>query len=79
MAFGVWGTMRAVLIALLLTGCVPAVGQVSASGGIVKNYGWTPNKALAVAQAHCAKYGKDAVVTVENDLQDQMAFRCVTR
>lgn len=70
---------RILLIGLLLSGCAPEVGQASASGGIVKNYGWTPNKALAVAQAHCDKYGKDAVVTSENDLQDHMTFRCVAR
>ena len=71
--------MRIVVLALLIAGCAPTVGQVSPSGGIIKNYGWTPNKALAVAQAHCDKYGRDAVVTSQNDLQDNMAFRCVNR
>lgn len=71
--------MRVIILALLLSGCAPALGQVSASGGIVKNYGWTPNGALAVAQAHCDKYGRDAVVTSENDLQDHLVFRCVDR
>ena len=71
--------MRWLILALLLAGCAPSLGQVSASGGIVKNYGWTPNQALAVAQEHCAKYGRDAVITSENDLQDHMTFRCVAR
>jgi hypothetical protein len=71
--------MRVLLLALLVSGCAPAIGSASEGGGIVKNYGWTPNHALDLAQAHCAKYGKDAVVTSENDLQDHMTFRCVAR
>lgn len=70
---------RTLLIGLLLCGCAPTLGQVSSSGGIVKNYGWTPNRALAEAQRHCEKYGRDAVVTSQNDLQDNMTFRCVER
>lgn len=69
-----------VLVALLaLSACAPALGTVSSSGGIVKNYGWTPNQALAIAQKHCEKYGKDAVVTSQNDWQDNMTFQCVPR
>lgn len=71
--------MRLLALALLLSGCAPQVGAASASGGIIKNYGWTPNQALELAQQHCAKYGKDAVVTSENDLQDHMTFQCVAR
>jgi hypothetical protein len=72
--------MRVVVLALLLAGCAgPTIGMASESGGIVDHYGWVPNKALAVAQAHCAKYGRDAVVTSENDLQDHMTFNCVKR
>jgi hypothetical protein len=71
--------MRVLLLVLVLGGCAPAVGQSSASGGIIKNYGWTPNGALALAQKHCDTFGKDAVVTSENDLQDHMTFRCVKR
>jgi hypothetical protein len=67
------------LLMLLLCSCAPEVGAASASGGIIKNYGWTPNQALSLAQAHCDKFGKDAVVTSENDLQDHMTFRCVAR
>ncbi|MFP5329840.1 MAG: hypothetical protein ACLGHC_06870 [Alphaproteobacteria bacterium] len=67
-------------IALLsLPACAPSLGTVSSSGGIVKNYGWTPNQALAIAQKHCEKYGKDAIVTSQNDLQDNMTFQCVAR
>jgi len=66
--------------ALALAGCTtPHLGQASPSGGIVNSYGWQPNKALAVAQAHCEKHGKDAIVTSQNDLQDNMTFQCVAR
>lgn len=73
--------MRWIVFApLVLAGCAaPQIGAASSSGGIVKNYGWTPNQALELAQKHCAQYGKDAVVTSENDMQDHMTFRCVTR
>lgn len=66
-------------LVLLLCACAPQVGAASASGGIIKNYGWTPNQALALAQKHCDKFGRDAVITSENDLQDHMTFRCVAR
>jgi hypothetical protein len=64
---------------LALSACAPSLGAANASGGIIKNYGWTPNQALAVAQQHCEKYGKDAIVTSQNDLQDNMTFQCVPR
>lgn len=65
--------------ALGLAGCVPSLGYANSSGGIIKNYGWTPNQALAEAQKHCEKFGKDAVVTAQNDWQDNMTFQCVAR
>jgi len=68
-----------VFVLLSVSACAPSLGTVSTSGGIVKNYGWTPNQALAIAQKHCDKYGKDAVVTSQNDLQDNMTFQCVAR
>jgi hypothetical protein len=72
--------MRWPLLVLLLSGCAgPHLTSGSASGGIVSSYGWQPNKALEVAQKHCAEFGKDAVVTSENDLQDHMIFQCVKR
>lgn len=69
----------ALMSLLMMSGCAPSLGTVSSSGGIVKNYGWTPNQALAIAQKHCEKYGKDAIVTSQNDLQDNMTFQCVPR
>ena len=64
-------------VALLLAGCsTPNVGQASSSGGIVNSYGWQPNKALAVAQAHCEKFGRDAVVTSRETGRTIALFRC---
>lgn len=69
--------MRVVLLALLVAGCSsPHLSAVTPAGGIVSSYGWQPNTALSIAQSHCAKFGKSAVVTSENDLQDHMTFEC---
>lgn len=70
--------MRWVLVALVLSGCAgPHVTSATPAGGIISSYGWQPNKALQVAQAYCAKRGKNARVASENDLQDHMTFECV--
>lgn len=69
---------RYALLALTLTGCAgPHITVATPAGGIVSSYGWQPNKALMVAQAYCAKLGKSARVSSQNDLQDQMTFDCV--
>ncbi len=66
------------LLALSLTACAgPHISSATPAGGIVSSYGWQPNKALQVAQAYCAKIGKNARVSGQNDLQDQMTFDCV--
>jgi hypothetical protein len=65
------------LFALSLSACAgPHLTAATPAGGIVSSYGWQPNKALLIAQDHCAKSGKSAVVTSENDLQDHMTFEC---
>jgi hypothetical protein len=71
--------MRVLAFAVLvLSGCTtPHLGAVTPAGGIVKSYGWQPNKSLELAQAHCAQYGKSARVSSQNDLQDNMTFDCV--
>ena len=70
--------MRTIFMALLLAGCAgPHVTSATPAGGIVSSYGWQPNKALQIAQAECAKHGKDARVSSQNDLQDNMTFDCV--
>lgn len=72
--------MRTGLLAsfLLLCACAgPHLTAVTPAGGIVSSYGWEPNGALQVAQAHCVQFGKSAVITSENDLQDHMTFQCV--
>jgi hypothetical protein len=75
--------MRAVIfgaVALSLSACAgPHLTAATPAGGIVSSYGWQPNKSLMIAQAHCEKFGKAAVVSSENDLQDHMTFQCVAR
>lgn len=65
------------LCALPLAACAPNIGAATPAGGIVKSYGWQPNKALEVAQVHCQKFGKNAIVTSQNDLQDNTTFQCI--
>jgi hypothetical protein len=63
---------------LLVGGCSgPHLTSTTPAGGIVSSYGWQPNKALQIAQNYCAKLGKSARVSSENDLQDHMTFECV--
>ena len=73
--------MRKGLVApllLALSSCAgPHITSATPAGGIVSSYGWQPNKALGIAQTYCAKLGKSAVVSSENDLQDHMLFQCV--
>lgn len=69
--------MRVILLALILAGCTgPHVTAATPAGGIVSSYGWQPNTSLALAEKHCVQFGKHAVVTSENDLQDHMTFEC---
>jgi hypothetical protein len=71
--------MRIVAFAFLaLAGCsTPHLSSTTPAGGIVSGYGWQPNKSLQIAQQYCASIGKNARVSSQNDLQDQMAFDCV--
>jgi hypothetical protein len=74
--------MRTGLISafLLLAACAgPHVTSATPAGGIVSSYGWQPNKALQLANQECAKHGKAAVVTSENDAQDHMTYECVAQ
>lgn len=61
---------------LSLAACAPRLGAGTPAGGIVSSYGWQPNTSLLIAQEYCAKFGKSAVVTSQNDLQDNMTFEC---
>lgn len=67
-----------VLAFLSLSACMgPHVTASTEAGGIISSYGWQPNKALEVANRECAKYGKSARISSENDLQDHMTYDCV--
>lgn len=72
--------MRALLLlsTVLLMSCAsPRVISGTEAGGIVGSYGWKPAQALQEAQKHCAQHGKNARVSSQNDLQDNMTFDCV--
>jgi len=63
-------------LALSLSACAPRLGAATPAGGIVSSYGWQPNASLEIAERHCQKFGKSAVVTSQNDWQDNMTFEC---
>lgn len=66
--------------ALSLSACAsvtPHITSATPAGGIVSSYGWQPNKSLQIAQDYCAKVGKNARVSSQNDNQDNMTFDCV--
>lgn len=70
----------ALLAFVALSACAgPHIVSATEAGGIVGSYGWQPGKSLAVADAYCAKYGKAARVSSQNDLQDNMTFDCVAK
>ncbi|WP_198352341.1 hypothetical protein [Sphingomonas sp. MA1305] len=71
--------MRAlVLIAILLTGCAPSLVGANEAGGVVgANFNMSRSKALALADAHCRKYGKVARISGQNEVRNSTTFDCV--
>lgn len=71
--------MRGVLIGaacLCLAACTTPIAENSA-GGIVKDIGLTQAGAFKVANDACAKYGRVAQVTGENEWRSTMTYACV--
>lgn len=71
--------MKLALIALVaLAGCAPSLAQYNDAGGVVNQTGSVGNdRAFALAEAHCAKTGKVAVITRTSDaLNRRMSFEC---
>ena len=54
--------MRPTLLIALLTLSACATAEGNSAGGMVQN-SWPDSRALALAEAHCSKYGKQAIVT----------------
>jgi hypothetical protein len=63
-----------------LSACAPSLQNGNSVGGIVKE-GLGPGKggeALAVADAHCRKFGKVARISGQSALDSTLTFDCVT-
>lgn len=70
----------AILPLALLAGCAPSLVGANEAGGIVNaNFNMGQGKALALAQAHCQKYGKIARVSGQNEIRNNVTFECVSR
>lgn len=71
-----------VALALALSGCAASLQHATEVGGVA-NESWSltngAGDALALADAHCGKYGKAARVSGENILNNTLSFDCVAR
>jgi hypothetical protein len=70
--------LRKVIACALLTGCAPHIVGMTEAGGIVSGADWRSGKALQVANAECAKFGKSARISSQANLDGNMTFDCVT-
>jgi hypothetical protein len=70
--------MRGLIIAaaLLLPSCANMI-EATPSGGILKVTGNKTGSALKIAQAHCAKYGKNARISGQNMWNNTVTFDCI--
>lgn len=74
--------MRTAILAaaFILTGCAPKMQFANEAGGVVSQAGSPGNdRAFALAEAHCEKYGKMARVTAQTVLVKSTRFECVAR
>ena len=72
--------IAAIGLVLALGGCAPTLSQSNELGGRIDQTGSAGNdRAFALAEAHCAKYGKVAVVTERDRLAAHTLFECRTK
>lgn len=69
--------MKALPLLILLAGCAASLQGANERGGIIGNHGWSNSKSFAMAQAHCQKYGRKAVINDTSTLEATMTFECV--
>lgn len=72
--------MKSLCLAMLLavSACAPNLAQSNELGGVVDQTGSAGNdRAFAIAEAHCAKYGKKAVIIQHSSiLNRRTSFEC---
>ncbi len=64
------------LIAGVLAACQNAVVSSSESGITLQHTGTPLGLAATVADAHCKKFGRHAVLTLVDDVEHTAQFRC---
>lgn len=70
----------ALLLVVALTGCAPRLSFANEAGGVVNKSGSMGNdRAYALANDHCATFGKIARITSQDVLMNTMRFDCVAR
>jgi hypothetical protein len=68
------------LAALALAGCAPKLQFANEAGGVVSQAMSPGNdRAFALAEAHCEKYGKVARIESQTALVKSTRFECVAR
>lgn len=69
-----------VLAAALLAGCSTPTVTGNAQGGVMDWFATNEREAFNAAQAHCAKYGRDAVINqIVPRAGGSVTFVCVAR
>jgi hypothetical protein len=71
-------SLSAVVVLLALLGCAPKLAQSNALGGTISQVGSVGNdRAFAMAETHCAKFGKAAIITQHSSQFDRAtSFEC---
>lgn len=68
----------AIFIAILTSGCAPELVQNSPAGGMVQlgDVLQGREEAIEMANAECAKHGREARVTRIDELSNTLAYEC---
>lgn len=72
--------MRIVILAaaLALTGCAPKLAFSNEAGGVIDQQASMGNdRAYALAEEHCKKYGKVAKISGTDIIENTTRFECV--
>jgi hypothetical protein len=68
------------VLALVVASCAPKLNFANEAGGVINRTGSLGNdRAYALAEQHCAKFGKAARITSRDILTNTMRFDCVAK
>jgi len=69
------------MIAVLVAACAPKLVQNGPAGGMISMTGvmGEKSKAAQIANAECAKHGRDARITRFDVISDTASYECVAR